>query len=79
MQTHTVTHEGQVIIPQELRQRLGIHEGSPVNFRVNGDCLEIRVLGDHAAQTPQSGFGLVKANRAPVPVDFDPAELLAER
>lgn len=79
MKTYTVTREDQVTIPKELRQQLGIHEGSPVDFRITGDCLEIRVLGEHGVEKPRSGFGLVKSDRSSVPADFDPAELLARR
>jgi AbrB family looped-hinge helix DNA binding protein len=79
METHAVTRKGQVTIPKELCKQLGIHEGSPVDFRINGDCLEIRVRGERPMEMPRSGFGLVKANQPSVPADFDPAGLLTGR
>ncbi len=32
-----VSTKGQVTIPQEVRDRLGLHPGSEVDFEVNGD------------------------------------------
>ncbi len=37
-----VTTKGQVTIPQEIRDRLGIHPGSTVEFAVEGDVVELR-------------------------------------
>ena len=37
-----VTTKGQVTIPQEIRDRLGIHPGSTVAFDVDGDVVTIR-------------------------------------
>ena len=37
-----VTTKGQVTIPQEIRDRLGIHPGSTVEFDVDGDAVTIR-------------------------------------
>jgi AbrB family looped-hinge helix DNA binding protein len=37
-----VTTKGQVTIPQEIRDRLGIHPGSTVEFSVEGDVVTVR-------------------------------------
>ena len=75
MDVSTVTRKGQVIIPRALRQRLGIRQGSRVEFSLVGDQVLIRVV--HApASAPTSGFGMLKSQRAAVPADFDPATLL---
>ena len=75
MEATTVTSKGQVTIPQELRQTLGIRQGSKVEFCLAGDHVEMRVI--HKPQTgPSSGYGLLKSKRAAVPADFDPASLL---
>jgi AbrB family looped-hinge helix DNA binding protein len=37
-----VTTKGQVTIPQEIRDRLGIHPGSTVEFSVEGDVVSVR-------------------------------------
>ena len=44
MQTLNVLNKGQVVIPAELRQRLGIKPGHVVELRDAGDHLEIYPL-----------------------------------
>ena len=41
-----VTTKGQVTIPQEIRDRLGIHPGSTVEFGVEGDVVTMRKSRD---------------------------------
>lgn len=41
-----VTTKGQVTIPQEIRDRLGIHPGSTVEFAVDGDVVTLRRSAD---------------------------------
>jgi AbrB family looped-hinge helix DNA binding protein len=41
-----VTTKGQVTIPLEIRDRLGIHPGSTVEFTVEGDVLRLRKSRD---------------------------------
>lgn len=77
METTSVTSKGQVTIPKPLRQRLGLRQGSRVEFVLVGDHVEMRVVSTPADLTA-SGFGMLKSKRPPVPVDFDPAGLLAE-
>ena len=45
-----ITSKGQVTIPQEIRDRLGIHPGSTVEFSVEGDVVTVR-------KAPGSGRG----------------------
>lgn len=75
METTSVTSKGQVTIPKELRQRLGIRQGSRIEFSLVGDHVVMRVHSSPAAE-PASGFGLLKSRRAAVPADFDPAALV---
>jgi AbrB family looped-hinge helix DNA binding protein len=75
METTTVTSKGQVTIPLELRKKLGIRQGSKVEFNLVGDHAELRVV-HQLADLPESGYGLLKSKRAAVPADFDPASLL---
>lgn len=77
METTSVTSKGQVTIPKPLRQQLGLRQGSKVEFVLVGDHVEMRVVST-PAELPKSGFGMLKSRRPPVPVDFDPADLLAE-
>ena len=74
MEVTSVTSKGQVTIPKELRQRLGIRQGSKIEFAVVGNDVVMRVRSSPAAE-PTSGFGLLKSRRAAVPADLDPASL----
>lgn len=75
MQATSVTSKGQVTIPKELRQRLGIRQGSRIEFSLVGNDVLLRVRSSPAAELA-SGFGLLKSRRAAVPADLDPAALV---
>ena len=75
MEVTSVTSKGQVTIPKELRQQLGIRQGSRIEFSLVGDRVEMKVWSSPAGE-PRSGFGMVKSRRAAVPSDFDPATVL---
>ena len=78
-QITSVTSKGQVTIPREVRQRLGIRQGSRIEFLLRGDDrVELRV--ERApAPAANSGFGLLKSRRKAVAADLDPATLLAAK
>ncbi len=78
MSTTSVTSKGQVTIPMAIRKRLGISQGSKLEFKLVRDHLEVR-LAAAPARVKVGGFGLVKSRKAAVPADFDPAALLAKR
>ena len=75
METTSVTSKGQVTIPKEVRQQLGIRQGSRIAFRLVGDIVEMRVKSSPITNV-DSGFGMLKSRRAAVPADYDPATLL---
>jgi AbrB family looped-hinge helix DNA binding protein len=75
MDVTSVTSKGQVTIPKEIRQRLGIRAGSRIAFVLVGDRVELRVHST-PREVPESGFGMLKTRRAAVPADLDPATLL---
>lgn len=75
MEVTSVTSKGQVTIPKEVRQKLGIRQGSRIEFALAGDHVEMRVKSSPKG-VPDSGFGMLKSRRAAVPADFDPATLL---
>jgi AbrB family looped-hinge helix DNA binding protein len=75
MEVTSVTSKGQVTIPKQLRQQLGIRQGSRIEFLLVGDHVEMRVRSSPTG-VPGSGFGMLKSRRSAVPADFDPATLL---
>jgi AbrB family looped-hinge helix DNA binding protein len=75
MEITSVTSKGQVTIPKEVRQQLGIRQGSRIAFRLVGDIVEMRVKSSPASNV-ESGFGMLKSRRSAVPADYDPATLL---
>jgi AbrB family looped-hinge helix DNA binding protein len=49
--THKVGAKGQVVIPKEIRDRIGIRPGDEVSFEADGDEVRVRrVTDDHAIQ-----------------------------
>ena len=75
MEATSVTSKGQVTIPKEVRQELGIRAGSRIAFSLVGDHVEMRVKSSPSG-VASSGFGMVKSRRVSIPADFDPASLL---
>jgi AbrB family looped-hinge helix DNA binding protein len=73
--TGSMTSKGQVTIPKALRQQISLARGSRVSFQLVGDHIEVRPWRTQQP-LPASGFGLLKSQRPPVPVDFDAASLL---
>ena len=75
MEVTSVTSKGQVTIPKQLRQQLGIRQSSRIELSLVGDHVEMRVRPSPLGEAG-SGFGMLKSQRAAVPTDFDPAVLL---
>ncbi|MDL2337308.1 MAG: AbrB/MazE/SpoVT family DNA-binding domain-containing protein [Pseudomonadota bacterium] len=75
MEATLVTSKGQVTIPMELRQRLGIRQGSRIEFFLVGDHIEMRVKSSPPSKS-LSGFGMLKSNRTAIPAHLNPAMLL---
>ena len=75
MEHSSVTSKGQVTIPKAVRRRLGIRQGSQIEFSLVGDHVEMRVKST-PPEVPAGGFGMLKSQRPAVPADFDPALLL---
>lgn len=71
----SVTSKGQVTIPRDVRQKLGIRAGTKVRFRLAGDHAElVRVSAPVAMGV--SGFGLLKSKRRSMPADLDAANVV---
>ena len=75
MESTSVTSKGQVTIPKEIRQKLGIRAGSRVEFVVINDHAEMRI-SHRAPEVVSSGFGMLKSRRPSVPATLDPATLI---
>lgn len=71
----SVTSKGQVTIPKNVRQALGIRSGTKVRFTVIGDRAELAIVNT-PAEVPSTGFGIIKSTRTSVAVDFDVASLI---
>ena len=71
MKSCLVTAKGQVTIPHNIRQRLGICHGSRIQFEVVGEHIELR-LEPKAGPLRGSGFGMLKSSMPSIPADFDP-------
>ncbi len=76
MELTSVTSKGQVTIPNEVRKKLGIRQGSRISFAVVGDHVEMRVESTPSTIS-RSGFGLLKSKKLAAAVDIDPAGLVS--
>ena len=75
MQTTSVTSKGQITIPKQIRQQLGIHRGSKLEATIVGDHIELYV-SNIPSDIESTGFAMLKSKRTAIPADFDPANLL---
>ncbi len=76
MAAFSITSKGQVTIPKEVRQQLGLRAGSKVRFRVVGERAEIERVGPPIAFAVQSAAGMLRHRAPSCPPDFDVAGLL---
>jgi len=77
MDSVSVTSKGQVTIPKDIRQKLGIRAGTRVALRLVGDHAELVVVSQ-SAEVESGGFGLLRSRRKSVPADFDVATLVSD-
>lgn len=68
-----VTTKGQVTIPQEIREQLGIHPGSDVEFTVEGNAIRITA----SSRSSSFGKGLVERMRGRGTVRMSTDEIMA--
>ncbi len=69
--TLTVSAKGQVVIPQEIRQALGITPGSVVEAQRVGDTVSFRLKRARRVSTVEEGFGMLKYHGPKLLKDFD--------
>lgn len=73
----TVSSKGQVVIPADLRRRLGILPGSQVEVSVVDDKIEISLLHPAGHSSHETGFGMLKYSGSPHRLaDLDVAMLM---
>jgi AbrB family looped-hinge helix DNA binding protein len=68
-----ITSKGQVTIPQEIRQRLGLLPHSEVEFELDGDAVRLR----KARHTMARGSNLVARARGTAATRLTTDEILA--
>jgi AbrB family looped-hinge helix DNA binding protein len=47
MLTSKISSKGQTVLPREVREQLGLKQGSSVAYRIEGDCVTLRKLPDY--------------------------------
>ena len=68
-----VTSKGQVTVPVEIRERLGIHPGTEVEFEVEGDTVVMRT----AKGRRRRGRSIVARMRGRATVRMSTEEIMA--
>jgi antitoxin PrlF len=63
MQTVTVFEKGEVVIPDEIRQRLHITPGSRLAFVVEGASIRVELVGRVEPSVPETGYGMLVCNQ----------------
>ena len=80
MSTLLVSSKGQIVLPAEMRRRLGMGAGTRLDVLEEPDGLKLRVVRAVPKADVSKLAGMVKAPPLGLPrrlQDFDPASLLA--
>jgi AbrB family looped-hinge helix DNA binding protein len=59
VQTVTVSEKGQVVIPIQIRRRLGIAPGCQLNFHLDGQVIHVEMKRQLAPSKAEDGFGML--------------------
>jgi AbrB family looped-hinge helix DNA binding protein len=80
MSTVTVSEKGQVVIPADIRRRLGITPGCQLDFTVEGNAIRVEVKRLVRPTHPDDGYGLLVCDRPGTRrlADFDVALAMRE-
>ena len=79
MSTLLVSSKGQIVLPADIRRRLGMGAGARVEVLEEADGLKLRVVRPVVTADLSGMAGMVKAPARGVPrrlEDFDPSSLL---
>ncbi len=63
MPTVTVSHKGQVVIPVEIRRRLGITPGCQLDFSLESQVIHVEVKRRVTPSSVEDGFGMLVCKR----------------
>jgi AbrB family looped-hinge helix DNA binding protein len=63
VQTVTVSEKGQVVIPAEIRRRLGITPGCQLDFSVDGNTIRVELKRLVPPTRAEDGYGLLVCKR----------------
>lgn len=81
MPTVTVSSQGQVMIPDEIRRRLGIQPGNKLDFEIEGNAIRVE-LHRHPAKTSSldDGYGMLTCTKPGTRrlCEFDIADAMRE-
>ena len=80
MTTVTVSHKGQVVIPVDIRKRLGIKPGCKLSFTLDGDVIRVQLQRPQSHADIDEGFGMLVCPPAKTRrlADFDVAQAMKE-
>ena len=59
MQTVTVSDKGQVVIPVQIRRRLGIAPGCQLSFSLEGQVIRVEMKRQVVPSAVQDGYGML--------------------
>jgi AbrB family looped-hinge helix DNA binding protein len=79
MSTLVVSSKGQIVLPADVRRRLGMGAGARIEVLEEPDGLKLRVIRAVATADLSGMAGMLKASARGIPrrlEDFDPASLL---
>lgn len=80
MQTVTVSEQGQVLIPIDIRKQLGITAGSQLNLILENAGLRVEVKQRIQPTRPEDGYGLLVCKKSGERhlADFDVAHAMRD-
>jgi AbrB family looped-hinge helix DNA binding protein len=76
----TVSAQGRVTLPAEIRQQLGIASGSVLDVSVEGRCIRMSVPQRIKPTRPEEGYGMLVCAKPGTRrlLEFDVAEAMRE-
>ena len=81
MQIVTVSEKGQVVIPADIRRRLGISPGCQLAFDLEGSVIHVRMKRRIVPTRVEDGYGMLHCSEPGDRrlADFDVAEAMREQ